>query len=146
MNNQISSQKLWLALSLLGSAYALMGWYLAAHHIFWLVSTFVVGTTLTIAWRSNPVLEFLTWLTKQQVLVLVSASLLFSLIVALTLIKPILLSLILLPLFTLLYALLEMRAAGLKQLDLFLWLVIVAGLGLGIGEVIDLFVAPSMRY
>jgi hypothetical protein len=146
MNTQIFPRTPWLALSLLGIEYALLGWYLAAHHVFWLVGTLVVSTTLAVASKSNPMLEFLAWLSKQQIIVTIGVSLLFSLVVALSLVKPILLSLIPLPLITLLYALLEMRAVGFKQFDVFLWIVLVTGLSLGLGEAVDLFITPSMRY
>jgi hypothetical protein len=146
MNTQLLPRKPWLGLSLLGVEYALLGWYLAAHHVFWLVGAFVVITTVAIAWKSNPMLESLAWFGKQQVFVAIGISLLFSVIVALTLVKPILLSLIPLPLVTLLYALLEMRAVGFKQSEIFLWIVLITGLSLGLGEAIDLFITPSMRY
>lgn len=135
-----------LAISLLTIAYTLLGWYVAAHHVFWLVGTFVVITTLIIAWKSNPIVEFLAWLTQQQIFVVIGISLLFSLVVAFTLVEPMLSSLIPLPLITLLYALLELRTAEYKQSDIFFWLVIVTGLGLGRGEAVDLFIVPSMRY
>jgi hypothetical protein len=146
MNTQILNSKSVLALSLLGVEYALLGWYLAAHHIFGLVGTFVVISTLVIAWKSNPVLELLAWLIKQQVLVVIVISLLFSVLVALTLVKPILLSLIVVPFITLLYALLEMRAAAFRQTEIFLWSIIITSLALGLGEAVDLFITPSMRY
>lgn len=146
MNTQFLPQKPWLALSLLAVGSALLGWYLAAHHVFGLVSIFIILTTLVIAQRNHPMLESLAWLIKQQVLVVIGISLLFSLVVALTFVNPILLSLIPLPLVTLIYALLEMRMAGFKQAEIFIWLVVITGLGLGFGEAIDLFVTPSMRY
>lgn len=146
MNAQLLPRQPWLALSLLGAGYALLGWYLAAHHVFWLVNTFIVVTTLTIVWKSNPMLESLVWLIRQQIFVVISVSLLFSLVVALIFVNPTLLSLIPLPLVTLIYALLEMRTVGFKQTEIFIWSVVITGLGLGLGEAIDLFVAPSMRY
>lgn len=91
-------------------------------------------------------LESLGWLIRQPVFFVISVSLLFSLVVALIVVNPILLSLIPLPLVTLTYALVEMRTAGFKQTEIFIWSVVITGLGLGLGEVIDLFVAPSMRY
>lgn len=146
MNTQLLTPNSWLALGLLGVEYSLLGWYLAAHHVFGLVSTLVVLTTLVIVWKSNPMLEALAWLVKQQVLIFIGMSLVFSLAVALMLVKPILLSLIVIPLITLVYALLEMRAANLSQINVFFWSVIIATLGLGLGESIDLFITPSMRY
>ncbi|MBD2102402.1 hypothetical protein [Leptolyngbya sp. FACHB-261] len=146
MNAELLAGKPWLAFSLLGVGYALLGWYLAAHHVFWLVGTLVGIATLAIAWKSNPMLEFLAWLVRQRVFVVIGVSFLFSLFVALIPVQPVLLSLIPLPLITLLYALLEMRLAGFQQSDILIWSVIITGFSLGLGEAIDLFVAPSMRY
>lgn len=146
MNTQFFLQKVWLALSLLAITYTLLGWYLAVHHVFWLMSLFVVSTTLYIGWKSNPILEFLAWLTKQQIFLVIGISLLISVSIALVLVKPTLSSLIPLPLVTLIYALLEMRFAAFKQLSISLWLLFITALGLGLGEIIDLFVTPSMRY
>jgi uncharacterized membrane protein len=69
MNTQPFSPKFLLSLSLLAIAYILLGWYLAAHHVFWLVSLFVLATTLILVWKHNPLLEFSTWLTQQQIFV-----------------------------------------------------------------------------
>jgi hypothetical protein len=101
---------------------------------------------LTVTWKKNPILDFIVWFINQQVIFVIGISLLLSLILALALIKPIILTLTLLPLFTLLYALLEMRTANFSQFSMFLWTVIVTIVGLGIGEAIDLFITPSMRY
>lgn len=146
MKTQIATRRPWFALMVLGGEYGLLGWYLAAHHIFWLISTFIVVLTFAVVWKKNPILDFVAWFIHQQVLVVISLSFLLSLIVALAFIQPILLSLSLLPSVTLLYALLEMRSAEFKQSDVFLWIVVITGLGLGLGEAIDLLVAPSMRY
>jgi hypothetical protein len=83
---------------------------------------------------------------QQPVVVIIGINLIFSLVVAITLAQPILFSLLSLPLMTLLYALLEMRAAEFTQSKIFFWSVVIAGLGLGLGEAIDLLIAPSMRY
>jgi hypothetical protein len=146
MNTEFLTKKPWLALVLLGGEYALLGWYLSVHHIFWLIGTFIVVITFGVAWKSNPILKVLAWFTTGGLLVVLGVSLLVSLVVALTLTNPVSLGLVLLPLITLLYARLEMQAADFKQVDIFLWSVMMTGLGLGLGEVIDLFVTPSMRY
>lgn len=146
MNTQDSIQNPWFALTLLGGEYVLLGWYLAAHHVFWLIGTFILVTTLAVIWKKNPILEFLVWFINQQVLVVIGISFLFSVLIAMAFVKPVLLSLSLLPLVTLLYAILEMRMAEFRQSDVFLWAVIITGFGLGLGEVIDLFITPSMRY
>jgi hypothetical protein len=41
---------------------------------------------------------------------------------------------------------LEMRFAGLNELYTFVVLTILAGLGLGMGEIIDIVFFPSIRY
>ena len=146
MDTELLAKNPWFALMLLGAEYALLGWYLAAHHIFWLVGTFVVVLTLVVSWRSNPLLESLVQFLTQGVFLIISVSFFVSVVVVLALTNQILSSFILLPLVTLLYALVEMQAADFKQLDLFLWSVIMTGLGLGLGEAIDLFLIPSMRY
>lgn len=146
MNARISIQKPWLALTLLSGEYALLGWYLAAHHLFWLVGTCIVALTFTFIWKKNPILDFLAWFANQQVLTVIAVSFLLSLLIAFLLINPVLLSLSLLPTITLLYAVLEMRMAAFKQVDVLIWAVMVTGFGLTVGEIIDLFITPSMRY
>jgi hypothetical protein len=146
MNNQPLPRKTWLALSLLAMEYTLLGWYLGAHHVFWVMGTFVAITTLIISWKSNPLTEALNWLIKQQVFVVVSTSFFLSLVVAMIFVEPILLSLIPLPLITLLYALLEMQVSEFKKSQILFWSMIITTLGLGLGEAIDLVIVPSMRY
>lgn len=146
MDTQSSMQKIAFALILLIGEYVLLGWYLAAHHVFWLVATFIVGFTFTVVWKKNPILDLILWIFNKPVVVVIGISFLFSLFVAFVVIRPALLSLILLPSITLLYALVEMRSANIKQANVLLWAVIITGLGLGIGEAIDLFITPSMRY
>jgi hypothetical protein len=146
MNSEILTQKPWFALVLLVLAYTVLGWHLSAHHIFWLVGTFVIAVTFVTAWRSHPILESLVWFVTQKLFVVVGLSMLFSVVVTLILTKPILLSLTLLPLLALLYAELEMRATGFKQTEVFVCAVMMAGLGLLVGEAVDLWVIPSMRY
>lgn len=146
MNTELLTRKPWFALMLLGLAYTVLGWHLSAHHIFWLVGSFVIAVTLVTAWKSHPILESLVWFATQKLLVVVAFSLLLSVGITLVLTKPILLNLTLLPLIALLYAELEMRATGFKQMDVFLCSVTMAGLGLLVGEAVDLWVIPSMRY
>lgn len=146
MNTELLTRKPWLALILLGLAYTVLGWHLSAHHIFWLVGTFVIAVTLITAWKSHPILESLVWFATQKLFVVVGLSLMFSVAVTLILTKPLLLNLTLLPLVSLVYAELEMRAIGFKQMDVFLCSTMMSGLGLLVGEVVDLWLIPSMRY
>jgi len=146
MKAQVAIPQTWFALILMGGEYALLGWYLAAHHVFWLIATFILVLTFAVIWKKNPILNFVSWFIRQQVLMLICLCFLLSLIIAFALVQPILLSLSLLPFFTLLYALLEMQTAKLRQFEMLLWSVAITSLGLGFGEAIDLFVTPSMRY
>ncbi|HEY9849661.1 MAG TPA: hypothetical protein V6D28_09405 [Leptolyngbyaceae cyanobacterium] len=130
-------------LSLLCLAYALLGWYLSAHHLFWLVGAFIVAVTLTIAWKNLIWLEnlekstFLTWLVALMV----------SLSIALIATHWILLSgLIILLLATTSLANIEIHLAGFSKQDKFWILIISVVLGLVIGEIIDIAVLPSIRF
>lgn len=146
MNTNLLVQKPRLSLILLGFAYILLGWYLSVHHIFWLVGTFVAIITFAVAWKSNPILRSLSWFLSQPLLIVVGVSLLVSLAITLMITQPVLLSIVSLPLITLLYALLEMKIANFRQNDIFLYSVVLAGVSLGIGEAIDFWILPSMRY
>lgn len=146
MDTELPSRRPWFALILLGLSYMVLGWHLSAHHIFWLLGIFVIGVTLITAWKSNPILESLVWLATRRLFVVVSMTLFFSVLVTLALTQPMLLPLIFLPLVALLYAELEMKAIGFNQTDIFLCSVTMAGLGLVVGEAVDLWLVPSMRY
>lgn len=146
MNVQVPSQSIRFALLLLTGEYILLGWYLAAHHVFWLMGSCIVIVTFAVIWKENPILDTLVWLVRQPVFVAIAVSFVLSLMVAFLLIKPILLNVSFLPSVILLYALLEMRVANFKQMDIVFWAMAITGLGLGIGEAIDLFITPSIRY
>lgn len=146
MNAEFSVRRPWLALTLLCSAYALLGWYLSAHHILWIVGVFVTLATLAIVWKGTPTLENLSLLKSSRLFGLVVIGLMLSLPVALIVGGSLFLNLIFLPVITMLFAEIEMRSAGFKQLELFLYLTMSAGLGLGLGETIDLVLVPSGRF
>jgi hypothetical protein len=146
MDTELLSRKPWLALMLLGLAYMVLGWNLSAHHLFWLIGISVIGVTLIAAWKSNPILEALVWLESQRLFVVLSLTLFFSVLVALALTQPMLLSLVFLPLVALIYAELEMKTIGWSQTDIFLYSLAMTGLGLVVGEAVDLWIMPSMRY
>lgn len=146
MNAEFSFRRPWLALALLGAAYALLGWYLSAHHILWIVGVFVTVATLAIAWKGIPILEHLSLLKSSRLFGLIVLGFLVSLPVALVVGGSLFLNLIFLPIVTTLFAEIEMRSAGFKQLQLFLYLTLLAGLGLGLGEAIDLVLVPSGRF
>jgi hypothetical protein len=135
----------WLALLLLGGEYAILGWYLGLHQIFWLIGISLLILTFVINCRNNQTLEPIIWFISQPLFLVLGISLLFSLVVVLIFIQPILLSLITLPIITLLYAVIEMQAAGFRQVTILVWLLLVTGFGLGMGEFIDLLIVPKMR-
>lgn len=141
-NVRFLSRISWLPLVLLWLAYALVGWYLSAHHLVWFVGAFVAALGLAVAWKSSPLLKGLVRFTFQGWVVI----LIISTSVALAVIWSILVTLIVIPLVTTILAKLEMRFVGLSKLDTFLFLTVIAGFGLGVGKIIDIILLPSMRY
>jgi hypothetical protein len=129
------------ALALLWLAYNLLGWYLAAHQIACLVGAFVAAIAIAIVRKSNIWLENLLAFGSQPLVVV----LVLSASIALIAIWSILFSLFLVPLTTTLLAELEMRFSGFSQTDSFWILTVIAGLGLGVGEMIDILI-PSIKY
>ncbi|MBD2090244.1 hypothetical protein H6F67_10305 [Microcoleus sp. FACHB-1515] len=146
MNAEFSVRRPWLALTLLGSAYALLGWYLSAHHILWIFGVFVTLATLAIVWKGTLILENLSLLKSSRLFGLIITGLMISLPLALIVGGSLFLNLIFLPVATMFFAEIEMRSAGFKQLQLFFYLTLLAGLGLGLGEAIDLVLVPSGRF
>jgi glucan phosphoethanolaminetransferase (alkaline phosphatase superfamily) len=146
MNIGFISRIPWLGLVLLWLVYALLGWYLSAHHIAWLVGAFVAALALAIVSKSSPWLDHLLKFISQGLVAFLIISLIVSISVALAVTKPILLSLIVMPLFSTFLAELEMNFAGFSQTIKFLTLTIIAGLGLGLGEIIDIVILSSLRY
>lgn len=135
-----------LPLVLLWLTYALLGWELSAHHIVWLVGAFVAALALAAAWKSSPLFERLVLFGFQGWFVLLLISLIISISVALTVTSSILLSLIFLPLVTTFFAEVEMSFAGFSKRNTFLFLTVISGVGLGLGELIDIVLLPSLRY
>ena len=131
-----------MPLGLLWLAYALLGWYLAAHHTVWLAGAFVVAVTLAIVRKTIVWLEQLVAFGS-RILVVV---LFLSLSVALVEIWSIFFSLFLIPIATTLLADLEMRLAGFNKSDAFWILTILALSGLVMGEMIDILLFPSSRF
>ena len=129
-------------LVLLWLAYALLGWYLAAHHIVWLVGCFIAAIAIAIVRKSWLWLETLmAFGSKTLVVVLVlSAS------IALVATWSLLFSLFVIPVATTILADLEMRFAGFGKLNSFWVLTILAIFGLMVGETIDIVLLPSSRY
>lgn len=135
----------WLSLVLLGLSYSLLGWYLSAYHVFWLMGVLIAAFPSVIAWRSIPCLEDLVRFGSRGfrvILIMLVVSILISLITTWSL----LVTLMLVPLITTFLAGLEMRFAGFSETNTFLLLIVLAGLGLGLGETVDIMISPSLRY
>jgi hypothetical protein len=135
--NKISLQPL----VLLWLAYAWLGWYLSAHHIVWLVGGFIVAIVLALVWRSIAWLERLVNFGSQPLILFIILSTSVVLVASWSLF----LTFILVPLTTTILAEIELRFSGLSKRDTILLLTVLAGLGLAVGEVIDLFFLPSSR-
>ncbi len=133
-------------LLLLWLAYALLGWSLAAHHIVWVVGLFIAFIAFYVVKKANPLLLFLLNVCSQNWFLLLSSALLFSILVAAIATSPLVITLVIIPFISTILVEIEMRFIGLNKLDKFLIFTILAGLGLAVGEAIDLMFLPSMRY
>jgi hypothetical protein len=131
-----------MSLVLLWLAYALLGWYLAAHHIIWLTGAFVIAVALAIVRKTVIWLEQLVAFGS-RILVVV---LFLSLSVALVETWSLLFSLFVIPIATTFLADLEMRFAGFNKSDSFWILTVLALSGLVVGEMIDILLFPSSRF
>ncbi|MGJ5628294.1 hypothetical protein [Nostoc edaphicum] len=131
-----------MPLVLLLLAYTLLGWYLAAHHIIWLVGAFVAAMVIAVVRKSIYWLERLIEFGSKILVVI----LFLSISIALVATWSILLRLFIIPLATTLLADLEMRFSGLNKLDSFWIITVLAVLGLVVGELIDILLFPSSRY
>jgi hypothetical protein len=131
-----------MPLVLLWLAYTLLGWYLAANHIVWLVGAFVAAMVIAIVRKSTSWLERLVEFGSQTLAVI----LFLSISIAFVATWSLLLRLFLIPLATTLLADLEMRFSGFNKLDSFWILTVLAVLGLVVGELIDILLFPSIRY
>jgi hypothetical protein len=136
----------WLAIGILWLAYALLGWYLAAHHIVWIAGFVTMVVTLSLVWKGVPLLKQLSWFSSQSLFIVTVINLVISLCVILFVTDFQFLGLIFLPVVTMLWVNLEMRSAGFNQRRILLYLATIAGLGIGLGEAIDLVLIPSMRW
>lgn len=130
-----------LALILLWLAYAFLGWYLAAHHIIWLVGGFVALMAIAVVRKSISWLEGLVSFGSHLLVVI----LFLSMSIALVATWSLLFSLFLIPVASTLLADLEMRFAGFNKIDSFWILTMLATAGLVVGEVVDILFLPSIR-
>jgi hypothetical protein len=131
-----------LSLTLLGLSYALVGWNLSAHHVIWFASFFIVVLAIISSWATS---EWNSPLLGNVPIVLLIATAI-SLFVTLTLISSIFLTLGFIPILTTLFAWQEMRFWKFSRSYTFLTLTSVALLGLGLGELLDLTLLPSIRF
>jgi hypothetical protein len=129
-------------LILIWLAYTWLGWYLSAYHIGWLIGALVLIFVLTLIWKTTSWLEKLIEIGSKTLVVV----LFLSLSVALVASWSLLFSLVLMPLATTMLTNMELRLSGLTRLDRLILLSVSAGLGLVIGEVIDICLLPSIRY
>lgn len=135
----------WLTLVSLWLAYVLLGWYLSAYHIFWVVGAFVAGIALASAWQSLSCLEVLVKFSSRSFLAILMM-LIFCVLFAIAANWSLSMPLIIIPFSATFLADLDMRFVGLNTIDRFLLLTLLAGFGLGVGEIIDIFLLPSSRY
>lgn len=131
-----------MPLILLWLAYTLLGWYLAANHIIWLVGAFVAAMVIAVVRKCTSWLERLVEFGSKILVVI----LFLSISIALVATWSILFKLFFVPLATTLLADLEMRFSGYNKLDSFWILTVLAILGLIVGEVIDILLFRSSRY
>ncbi|MBE8999319.1 hypothetical protein IQ274_14090 [Nostoc sp. LEGE 12447] len=142
MNVEFFNRIPFMPLVLLWLAYTLLGWYLAANHIVWLVGAFVAAMVIVIVRKSTSWLERLVEFGSQTLAVI----LFLSISIAFVATWSLLLRLFLIPLATTILADLEMRFSGFNKLDSFWILTVIAVLGLVVGELIDILLFPSSRY
>ncbi len=129
-------------LVLLWLAYTLLGWYLAAHHIIWLVGAFIAAIVIAVVRKSISWLECLVEFGSKTLVVILFLSISIAFIAT----WSILFQLFIIPLATTLLADLEMRFSGYNKVDSFWVLTVLAILGLIVGEVIDILLFRSSRY
>lgn len=147
MNNVGAINKIpLLSLSTLWLAYALLGWYLSAHHVAWLVGAFVVFIAKAIVWKSSPLFKQLYTISSRGLLAVILASLIVSLSVSLAITWSTSFAFIAVPFITTFFVQFEMGINGFNKSHQLLLLTLAAGLGLLFGEVLDIAILPSVRY
>jgi hypothetical protein len=131
-----------LSLLLFCFAYALVGWVLAAHHIIWYIGAFAAALGIFTAWGGSRLLGKWLGYTPQALLV----TMLVSILITLMLMSSTFVALFAIPILTAILAWVEMQFLDLKANQALGVLIVLAGLGLALGEFIDLVVLPSARY
>jgi hypothetical protein len=127
------------SLLLLGLGYGMVGWRLAAHHIFLFVGIAVAIASLVLSWNSEPWLGGVFGYLPQMLFV----ALVISLLITLTMSIPLMGTLVIIPVLTTLLAWQDMQTTHPDKLYIWKVLILVILLGLGIGEFIDLTIFPS---
>lgn len=136
------SQLPWLALILLWFAYALVGWNLAAHHVIWFMGLLIMALAMTLSWfGSRWIKQALKYIPRLLLLALT-----ISILVTLALTSSLFFLLAFLPFLTTFFVWTEMRFLNFSQTATFWCLIVIAVLGLGLGELFDLLALPSARY
>ncbi len=135
-----------LPLVLFWLSFLLLGWYLSASHLLWLAGTSITLFVLAIALKPSSWIEMIIHLGSQGGWTVILLVLMVSFFVSLAASWSMLWVLFFLPLLTTFLAVIDMKSANVSQFYLFLVLIVLAALGLGIGELIDLTILPSMRY
>ncbi|HEY9825890.1 MAG TPA: hypothetical protein V6D19_10605 [Stenomitos sp.] len=132
----------WLALILLWLAYALVGWNLGAHHVIWFMGLLIMAFAMTLSWFGS------RWIKQalQYIPRLLLLALTVSILVTLASTSSLFLLLAFLPFLTTFLAWNELRFFNFSQTTTFWSLIAVAVLGLGLGELFDLWALPSARY
>ncbi len=138
-----SASKLpWLALILLWFAYVLVGWNLAAHHVIWFMGLLIIALAMTLSWVGSRWIKHALAYIPTVLLVALTVSIL----VTLAFTSSLFLALALVPFLTTFFAWTEMRFFNFSQTYTFWRLIVIAVLGLSVGELFDLWVLPSARY
>jgi hypothetical protein len=145
MKTTRSALRLWPSLGLLGLSYIFLGWYLAANHVILLVGGLMVLLSVAISWQGKPLLAYFQS-GSQLVFVLIAVILILVVLLYLIVSPSVLPSLILFPLLAGFLAEIDMRFIGWSQRRRLLLSTSIATLGLGLGEIVDLILLPSIRF
>jgi hypothetical protein len=128
-------------LTLLGLGYGMVGWHLAAHHIFLFVGVAIGVAALVFSWNSEPWFGGAFGNLPQMLFV----ALVISLLITLTMSVPLMGTLVIIPALTTFLAWQEMQTLKLPGSYVWKILILIILLGLGVGELIDLTIFPSQK-
>lgn len=136
----------WLSLIILWLAYALLGWYLAAHQIIWQIGTSIALLSLAVGWKSSLLLRRSLNLSSQGLFVVIIAGILISILVTSAITWINYFSLFFIPCIATMLVQVELSFVGCEQVRAFFFLTLVAGCGLLIGEIVDLTLFSPQEY